>query len=174
MYNMIYTLPLSYTVIILLCAAAVFQITESFIGNRIFRALCLVMFFAWMYVVLDITLFSRSAGKHELYLMPLSQLVRYLSGENRELFRSFWMNVLMFTPCGFLLPKLLPVSVSRRWCLILTLGFAIGFSVIIETEQWYRLLGEAETDDVIANALGAVVGFYLIRITGKISSLLGR
>lgn len=162
MYQTVYTLPLSYTVVLLLLAAVIFRIA----ANRIrvpflFRGACLLMFFAWIYVVLDITLFSRSVGKHDVFPIPFNQLVRYLSGENDELLRSFWMNVLMFVPCGFFLPKLIPNSVSRKMCLILTIGFAVGLSVIVEAEQWYRLLGEAETDDVIANTLGALLGFYL-------------
>lgn len=172
MYQMIYTLPLSYTVVILLLATLIWQAAKHKLQKTsFFRGMCLVIFIIWMFVVLDITLFSRSVGKHEVYLMPFSQLKRYLSGENRELLRSFWMNVLMFAPCGFLLRELLPKSIPPAARFLLILGFAAGLSVIIEVEQWYRFLGEAETDDVIANATGAILGYCLTRIAEFIPSL---
>lgn len=68
-------------------------------------------------------------------------------------------NILLFIPLGFLLP-----SVFERMRKIYTLlPTALCFSVSIEVFQYF--IGRvSDVDDVIANTLGAVIGFVIFKI----------
>lgn len=73
------------------------------------------------------------------------------------------LNVLLFVPLGLLLPFL-----WRRYSKLKnTLLFGIGLSLSIEILQilTYRA---TDINDVIANALGAVLGYFLFRIIARI------
>ncbi len=67
------------------------------------------------------------------------------------------MNVVVFIPVGLLLGALLRVKGS--WLLTLLIG--MGISISIETLQYVFKLGFAETDDVIHNSLGCLIGWLL-------------
>lgn len=170
MYRAIYALPISYTIFFLLIALALWQMLRTLLsGRRVLRILCAVLFAAWLYTVLELTVLSRSFGTEtRVYLMPFRQLKMYLEGVNDELLRSFWMNVLLFTPCGFVLPELLPKQLPFSVRLALTLGFALGLSIMVEAAQWYWRLGETECDDVIANTSGALLGMCLTHIADRL------
>ncbi len=76
---------------------------------------------------------------------------------NYELYRSFFMNIFLFVPLGISMPYVLSKRPYKRNVLI-TIGFAAVLSAGIEFLQYYYHLGRCETDDVIANTLGAAVG----------------
>lgn len=65
-------------------------------------------------------------------------------------------NILFFIPFGFLLPW----KKSRKQAYLI--AFAVSFT--IELSQFVYAVGLAETDDVIANVLGGVIGFWLYQI----------
>jgi glycopeptide antibiotics resistance protein len=72
-------------------------------------------------------------------------------------------NVLLFAPLGFLLPLLVPAI--RRWWQVLAVG--AGISLLIELYQLtWPLVRNASVDDVLMNALGALLGFAALRLTG--------
>ena len=63
-------------------------------------------------------------------------------------------NILMFVPVG----ALLPLTVKRP------ILIGIGFSVFIEMMQLFTHRGLCETDDVISNTIGLLLGFGLYKI----------
>jgi glycopeptide antibiotics resistance protein len=72
-------------------------------------------------------------------------------------------NVLLFAPLGFLLPLLVPAI--RRWWQVLAVG--AGISLLIELYQLtWPLVRNASVDDLLMNALGALLGFAALRLTG--------
>lgn len=81
----------------------------------------------------------------------------------REAWNNFsaknWLNVLlnvaMFAPFGFLLPFLW--RRGRRWYVTIPMGFAL--SLLIETLQFVLMRGICDVDDLIANTLGAAMGY---------------
>jgi glycopeptide antibiotics resistance protein len=80
-------------------------------------------------------------------------------GELADLFG----NVLLFAPLGFLLPLLVPAI--RRWWQVLAVG--AGISLLIELYQLiWPLVRKANVDDLLMNALGALLGFAALRLTG--------
>ena len=79
-------------------------------------------------------------------------------GGSIEIYRSNFMNVVLFYPAGLLAMALLP----GRWawgrrCLLVVLPLA-AMSVGIEFLQYRFALGQCEIDDVIHNTLGALLG----------------
>ena len=78
---------------------------------------------------------------------------------------AFWVligNVVAFVPLGVLLPM-----ATRRWSALFVIGAGLALSVAIEVGQYaissyigyaYR---QADIDDVIANVLGAAIGYLL-------------
>ena len=81
-----------------------------------------------------------------------------LGGGERELLRSAFMNVLLFYPGALLLRSILP----RGTGLLVVLGL-FAATVVIEVCQFALQLGYAETDDVLHNTLGAVLGVLACR-----------
>ena len=72
-------------------------------------------------------------------------------------------NVLLFVPFGFLLPLLVPAM--RRWWQVL--GVSAGVSLAIELYQLaWPGVRKASVNDVLMNALGALLGFAALRLTG--------
>ena len=73
------------------------------------------------------------------------------------------LNVLLFVPFGLSLPFVVtPGKAGERrgkvWCFIVTIAIAVVLSVAIEAVQYRFALGRCETDDVLANTLGALLG----------------
>lgn len=154
-----YRLPIHGIILLLLLATAVFRRLECrFRLQYRWRAALAAALVLWGSIVLWSTVWSRSdAQTVGLQLVPLHSYRAVLSGENRELLRSNFMNMVMFYPAGLLLRSLFPKV--RRWlCLLLTLLSAFCFSAVIEYLQFSHALGLAEIDDVIHNTLGAVLG----------------
>lgn len=86
-------------------------------------------------------------------------------------FRPFWsydktelvienvMNIVVFIPIGALLGSLLRVKGS--WLIALMVGMVISIS--IEAMQFFFHKGFAETDDVMHNTLGCILGYMLVK-----------
>lgn len=133
-----------------------FHLNASRFPWRIFSAVLLLL---WLGVTLKITVFSRTTASYPVCLLPFHQLITVLSGGNPETMRSFWMNILLFTPYGIIFPEWLPNTFSSHRSALVTFLSAGLFSVTVEICQWYWRLGVAETDDVMANLLGTGIGF---------------
>jgi len=77
-------------------------------------------------------------------------------------FMQYVLNVIMLVPFGFMIPAIWKKA-DKLWIVTL-LGFF--FSLIIEVSQLlnYRI---SDTDDLIMNTLGAVVGFLFFRLCSR-------
>ncbi len=69
------------------------------------------------------------------------------------------MNVVVFMPVGFITGL---VCYRIRFCQVILLG--IGISSTIEMLQLVLKRGCSETDDVIHNTLGCLLGFQIFRL----------
>lgn len=75
-----------------------------------------------------------------------------------ELYRAMLMNVLLFLPLGLTLSNALPEKQPIWLRVILTVSVGAAFSCFIEWTQYLYCLGRTEVDDVLCNALGALLG----------------
>lgn len=105
-------------------------------------------------------LFRSSEGTQELSLIPL---ISFLNAKKEpELYRTMYMNMLLFMPLGLSLP--FAISDKSKHNILITFLVGILFSITIEVCQYVFSLGRCETDDVIMNTIGVLVGItsYLL------------
>lgn len=154
----VYCLDLPAVCVLLLAAALLFCLLHRRWGGRFWwRAGMLAGLVLWAGAVLYVTVLGREAGRAGGGFGTLLHSYRtVLAGGNPELLRSNFMNVVLFFPGGLFLGALLP----RRWprcaralVVLVCLG---GLSFGIEYFQYLHDLGNAEADDILHNALGAM------------------
>ena len=154
MFNYIYARPL--TAILSVIAAGV--VLWSFLYGRLRRwqAINAWLFLLTAAIILHTTLLTRAPGIPEVILTPFASLTA--ARQQPELYREMLMNVFLFFPLGLTLSNALP----RRWNYRRRIGVTVlagcVLSAGIECAQYRFALGLAETDDVICNTLGALLG----------------
>ena len=128
-----------------------------------------LLFLAWLTVIAVATLTDRTPGiiPAEPELIPFHSYRAVMAGENKEIFRSNFMNVILFYPAGLFACELLPKSWSLAKRVILVVVLFALVSAGIEFCQYHFALGQAEVDDVIHNALGALIGALISTIPVK-------
>ena len=115
----------------------------------------------WVLLVLCAIVFFRETSVERGYnLMPFWSYWDY-GGHSyfMEMFGENILNVLLFMPIGFLAGCGLRGMTFKK---VLLLGG--GFSVFIELLQYVFKKGFCETDDVIHNVLGCLIGYGLWRV----------
>src|SRR5918992_168629 len=105
----------------------------------------------------------RRPSDYEPQLVPFEGILGELKHSPVERLAELFGNVLLFAPLGFLLPLLVPAI--RRWWQALAVG--AGVSLLIELYQLaWPGVRKASVNDVLVNALGALLGFAALRLTG--------
>ncbi len=167
--NHIYTLPLLKLMYLSVYFGMIFNALWGRFAQRYrWRAYCGTLLGAWACAVLWVTVFSRQPGSiSQVHWLPLSTYWRFLNGENSELMRSLFMNVLLFFPGGLFCAGLTTQKPqSTRAVVARLLAFGL-FSLGIELAQGLLELGTAEADDVLHNILGAAAGFAVFQVDMK-------
>lgn len=152
-----YTLPLKRVLCIIVISISLWvNIDVLFNGKKINEiwikmnvSMCILSFL----LILKMTLFGRKMGDRELELLPF-----YTVPYNDEAIRMMLMNVVLFLPFGLTAPYAL-YKIKKQWhrwgiCIVLGLGISLGIEII----QYYFRLGIAETDDVLCNTFGCILG----------------
>ena len=123
---------------------------KCLIGTALVSLLCVIAYS---------TIFARDGGdllQHNF--VPFHSYREVQNGGDIELYRSNFMNVILFYPAGLLATSLLPKKWAG-WCRSLLVVLALtAMSAGIEFLQYHYALGRCEIDDVIHNALGALLG----------------
>lgn len=154
-YHYIYALPLGTTV---LFAAALVMIWGGIGQMRrqrwpLLNAALLVLS---VLAVLQLTLFSRSVGEYDVILRPFAALDA--AKVQPEIYRELLMNMLLFLPIGLTLPNAMPNGMNTALKMGITVLFGFVLSLGIEYAQYRFSLGLVETDDVICNTVGTLLG----------------
>lgn len=166
-YQFVYGLPFHTTVTLLgLLYIAWREVPKSRVGKRLqktgrWKSICAGVFLLWLIILIYTTIFSRTEGSCVAFLEPFHQLKVLLAGGPKELIRSAWMNVLLFVPGGLLLYELMPSNKQNASSVLFVFIVITGLSFCIEAAQWHWRLGQAETDDIICNAIGALIGIII-------------
>lgn len=82
---------------------------------------------------------------------------------NPRLWAYFVENIIMFIPYGFILPILL--SYFEKWYRCLLAGLIS--SVMIEMLQYATMRGKAQTDDVMLNTAGMMIGWLIFTLVAS-------
>lgn len=171
LFYFIYVQPLYRVIALALLALLLWRQLRTPLWRRanrpeLWRWTAFVLFLLWVLAVLYTTLLNRSEGGGEVMLTPFwSYRAAFAPDGNREMLRSNLMNVLLFLPGGLLLGELAP----RDWrgkTVLLALGLSFLLSAGIEILQGVFSLGIAETDDVIHNTLGGLLGGLPAALSG--------
>lgn len=104
--------------------------------------------------ILYLTVFTRGESGAGADFIPFSSFER--AKIQPEMYRSMLMNVFLFVPLGLSLPFIFGGSTAKR--ILLTNLIGLLLSVTVEAIQYFCSLGMSETDDVICNTLGTVIG----------------
>ena len=120
-----------------------------------------------LFVTVGIRLGPLLAGSTDLSAAPEVELTPFWSYavlRRADIRWQIWLNILLFVPLGFLLPW--SGAVWRRlWRTALA---ALALSVLTEAAQYILRIGLCETDDVIHNTLGAVIGYGYWRLLDRL------
>ena len=139
------------------------NVLHSLIKNKVVdcrKNILKLCFITYLGVVLFIALFSREPGSRDMIsLIPFSTF-----GSTAQSHAYVIENIIMFIPFGILLPLLW--ERMRNICFCLLMSFIT--SLTIETIQVITKMGYGQTDDVITNVLGAIVGLGILWIVGKV------
>lgn len=122
------------------------------------KVIYLGVFFAYMFMLLQQTYFSRPPGSRNTVSLILGETWQ---GDVRS--KAYVIeNILMMIPFGVLLPIVLRPAENILCCI--PLGFF--FSVSLEYAQFLSQRGHMQVDDVIMNVIGTVIG-YLFFVSVK-------
>ena len=161
MYLDLYTRPLGTVLVWMFSAMAVWALLGRYgadeprfrwywrLGNGLLVPLSVL-------AVVAVTLLTRSGEVREPVLTPLITFVK--AQEQPEYYRTMLMNVLLFLPLGLSLGQALPGRWTVRCRVLLTAQCGLALSILVEWLQYRFALGTAETDDVLCNTLGALLG----------------
>ena len=121
------------------------------------RVILYFLLAGYLFVLFCVTLLRRMDGWREISFHPFRA---WREAWNDFSFKS-WANVLLnvglFVPAGFLMPVLW--EKMRKW--YRTVPAALGLSLIVELVQLALARGVCDIDDLIANTLGGILGFFL-------------
>lgn len=122
---------------------------------------------AWFVAALYLTLFSRigGSGSTQVVSTPFRFLEEMVQQRTLEPMKHFMQNVLLFVPLGYFLPNIDQKHLHHAG--IAVLG-GIMLSTAIEGIQMFAHLGFCDIDDIIANSLGAAVGYLFCRLVWQI------
>ena len=116
------------------------------------KKLIVFLFAVCLFVIFYETLFTREMGtERKLDLLPLKSYFQFSSKYMRY---QVYMNVFLFIPFGFLIP----FTSKRTFFQVLLIGCCL--SITIEALQYIFALGLCETDDVIHNTFGTIIGYW--------------
>ncbi|MBQ8830089.1 MAG: VanZ family protein [Oscillospiraceae bacterium] len=148
-------------ILLLLVFSLALCILHILVKNRaVFRFAMGFLVFLWLAAVLSETLFLRSVSdRYDTNWRPLASYISaFTAGGQRELLRSNFMNAVLFYPAGFIAALILPKTVKPFFKLLISFFASLVLSTAIELLQFSLLLGNAQTDDIIHNVAGAVIG----------------
>lgn len=117
-----------------------------------------ILFIVYCVFMLWMTILNREPRTHRCELSLFWSFRELITGHPNGAKDTvqYLENILFFIPFGFLLPW------KRSWKQVFLMSCAVSFA--IELSQFVFTVGLAETDDVVANVLGGVIGFWLYQI----------
>ncbi|MFZ7132304.1 MAG: VanZ family protein [Eubacteriales bacterium] len=131
---------------------------------------CYVLYLSYL------TLFDKAYGRDTIHrsinIIPFKTIFQYLSGTlfTRAVIVNIFGNMTAFLPMGLLLP--IVFKRCRNFVMCMT-GVLIS-SIFIEVLQYITGVGASDIDDVILNAAGGIIGFFIFIFGRIILNKIGR
>lgn len=154
MFRRIYAQPLYLVVVEMVLLIILWAWFKYRYGKKLWWKLFnAVVFVIVVFAIFYSTVYSRTENFQEPVFMPFHSF--YQAKTQPEIYRAMLMNIFLFEPIGLSLPNILP---EKAHPVAVTVIMALLLSVLVEAAQYYFFRGRCETDDVIMNTLGAVLG----------------
>ena len=130
------------------------------------RSRAMLLLAEWGIVILGITVVFREArAEREVNLIPLWSYFDYAENSYlKEMAAINILNIVLFIPVGFLLGCAFRQMTWRR-----ALAVGAGMSASIEVLQLIFKRGLCETDDVIHNVVGCMIGYGIVAVWRQIA-----
>lgn len=134
----------------------------AIIGRRyVVKGMMWALLVSYYAVVLCSTVFCRAETTPKYELTPFWSYTAVANGDPSITHWEIILNVVLFIPIGLLLGGAFGKKLNAWVRLVSILVVGCVLSVLIEYQQYYLCKGFAETDDVIHNTLGCLVGYLL-------------
>ena len=147
---------------------AVWVALMMLLKGRVRRIAAIVGAMLGLSAIILLTLLGRAdTGVRDLSLIPFVTI--FTGKAHPDYFRTLYMNMLLFMPLGLSLPFALHERIKRPVPFTLISGTAL--SVTVELIQLIFRVGKCETDDVIMNVLGIVLGATAFLLCGFLKEL---
>ncbi|MGM9680869.1 MAG: VanZ family protein [Eubacteriales bacterium] len=162
-----YCLPIIDVLLLTVLFSAVYlELRRLFGQKRFWKPTVEILLVICLAVIGAATLTDRtpSADPADPRLIPFYSYYTVFTGGNPEFFRSNLMNAVLFYPAGLFACDGLPEKWSGKRRILLTVLALALISIGIEFLQYRFALGQAETDDVIHNTLGALAGAVIASV----------
>lgn len=161
-----YVQNLDIVVIEMICAFLIWTVLMILLKGKARRIVSLTAAIISVVMIVSMTVLKRgSAETAQISLIPFISFVR--AQEEVEVYRSMLMNICLFMPIGLSIPFVLFERYKHN--VLITIAFAFFLSAGIETAQFLFRLGMCETDDVIMNVIGALIGTLSFLIYSRIT-----
>lgn len=167
-----YAIPLYLVVLLMILGIIIWSvfsiicIQKNLQWKRIWQFVNICFCTVSVFIIAKMTLLGRVSDKSELVLLPFYTFLT--ASYNNEAYRTLLMNVFLFFPFGLTLPWSLPKVKTMGQRMIMTVLTGFGLSIGIECIQFCFGLGRAETDDIICNVLGCMIGILPCFLTEKV------
>lgn len=126
----------------------------------------LLAFGVYFCVVAYVTIFMRIGSVDKSVLTtPFDDLQEAFVQRDPAAAQHFFLNVALFVPFGYLIPATNPKYLRK--CSFAMMG-GLVISAVIEGCQMLFQLGQSDVDDILANTLGAVIGYVLARFLWQV------
>lgn len=129
----------------------------------------LSLLISYVFLMIAVTVFSRGVRESRYELMPFASYRKALTSSDYR--AEIYCNVFMFIPVGILIPETLH-EFKRKHGLGRCIPNGICISALIEILQLCSQRGLCETDDIISNTIGLVIGFVLFVLGSAIVHVL--
>lgn len=117
-----------------------------------------------LFLILCVTVFYRSSvGYYRFYIKPYLNYKEIFETNNYYDVWEIYLNIALFIPIGFVLSYIYGVTKLKK-CLLT----CVSISLSIEFLQLLLQKGLCETNDVLHNTLGAVIGMAVFMIIIKV------
>ncbi len=155
-----------YISVVLLGTAGVgFVVYRCIKEKKHMKWTALLVFLLYCAFVITVTiLMRRGTVTKAVNMIPFAHVKEAAATGEMESLDGDILNIVLFIPFGFLLPQI-NKRVFNRAIYAFILGFAA--STAIETIQLVFHLGYCDINDIIANSLGAGIGYWISRIGQK-------
>ncbi len=132
-------------------------------------AILFAVFLCYVFMVLGVTLLHRGASPYIWFrLTPFYSYIEAWHQFKAADWRNIILNIFLFVPFGLMLPFLCK-KCEKMWVTALS-GF--GFTLLIELIQLIAKVGIFETDDLMNNTMGTLIGYGFYKLACYIHSLM--